>query len=182
MINISFLVTNTGNVTLTDVTVVDTQAAPAGPLTTGPTCPQATLAPGATQRCTGTYAVTQADIDHGTVSDTAVATGQTPLGTSPQPTFVSDDDALTVDVEPVPVVTPPAPGEPTPFVPGEPTPPIPTNPAPAVPPASTPDPPTGPTLPATGTDTTLPALIAAAVLAVGLTLRSSSRRRRHRRS
>ena len=182
VINLSFLVTNTGNVTLTDVTVVDTQAAPAGPLTTGPTCPQGTLAPGATRRCTGTYAVTRADIDHGTVSDTAVATGQTSLSTVAQPTFVSDDDALTVDVEQVLVVTPHAPGEPTPFVSGEPTPPDPTNPTPNVPAASTPEPPTASTLPATGTDTTLPALIAAAVLAVGLTLRASSRRGRHRPS
>jgi uncharacterized repeat protein (TIGR01451 family) len=83
VINLSFVVTNTGNVTLSKVTVIDTQTAPAGPLTSGPTCPQSTLAPGASETCTGTYTVTQADVNNGKVNDTAVASGTPPGSTTP---------------------------------------------------------------------------------------------------
>jgi uncharacterized repeat protein (TIGR01451 family) len=67
VITYSFLVTNTGNVTLTSVAVTATQAAPAGSLTSAPTCTSVTLASGASEPCTATYTVTQADIDNGTV-------------------------------------------------------------------------------------------------------------------
>ena len=70
-----FLVTNIGNVTLTDVTVTDTPV-----LTTGPTCPESTLAPGASETCTGTWTVTQANLTAGHVTDTAIATGTPPVG------------------------------------------------------------------------------------------------------
>jgi uncharacterized repeat protein (TIGR01451 family) len=72
-ITYSFLVTNTGNVTLTAITVADTQTAPAGALASGPTCPATTLDPGQTVTCTATYVVTQADLAKGSVADTAVA-------------------------------------------------------------------------------------------------------------
>ncbi|MDP9904650.1 beta strand repeat-containing protein [Arthrobacter bambusae] len=78
----SFVVANNGNVTLNNVAVTDTQAAPAGALTSGPTCPTTTLAPGASTTCTATYLTTQADLDHGTIKDSAVATGTTPTGGS----------------------------------------------------------------------------------------------------
>ncbi|EQM73701.1 DUF7507 domain-containing protein, partial [Microbacterium maritypicum] len=62
-INYSFLVTNTGNVTLTGVTVTETAFTGTG---TPPvvTCPAgaASLAAGATVTCTASYVVTQADI------------------------------------------------------------------------------------------------------------------------
>jgi uncharacterized repeat protein (TIGR01451 family) len=80
VITYDFAVTNTGNVTLTGLVVSDTQAAPAGPLTTGPDCPTTTLAPGATVTCSGTYAITQADLDHGSVDDVATATATPPGG------------------------------------------------------------------------------------------------------
>jgi uncharacterized repeat protein (TIGR01451 family) len=83
VISYSFLVTNTGNVTLSKVTVTDIQIAPAGPLTSGPTCPQPTLASGASETCTGTYTVTQADVNNGKVNDTAVASGTPPGSTTP---------------------------------------------------------------------------------------------------
>jgi uncharacterized repeat protein (TIGR01451 family)/fimbrial isopeptide formation D2 family protein len=89
-----FLVTNTGETTLTNVSVTDTSTAPAGPLTAGPTCPAAasSLAPGASVTCTGTYLVTQADMDNGSILDAATATGTTknlpPITTPPSPATV----------------------------------------------------------------------------------------------
>ncbi|MGD0376883.1 MAG: hypothetical protein ABSB01_20150, partial [Streptosporangiaceae bacterium] len=75
----SFLVTNTGDVTLAPVTIAETEFTGHG---TPPTvsCPAgaASLAPGDSVTCTATYTVTQADVDHGTVSNTATATGITP--------------------------------------------------------------------------------------------------------
>ena len=79
-ITYSFLVTNTGNVSLTGVAVNDTQIAPAGALATGPNCPSSTLAPGASETCTATYLVTQADVDNGSIDDTATASGTPPTG------------------------------------------------------------------------------------------------------
>ncbi|MCL2781872.1 MAG: hypothetical protein FWD74_10390, partial [Actinomycetia bacterium] len=82
VITFSFLVTNTGNVTLTDVSVTDVQAAPAGPLDGPIDCqqPLVVLTPGGQVTCTATYTLTQADVDAGGVGDTAVAHG-TPPGT-----------------------------------------------------------------------------------------------------
>ena len=75
----SFLVTNTGNVTLAPVTINDTEFTGHG---TRPvvTCPAgaASLAPAASVTCTATYTVTQADVDAGSVSNTATASGKTP--------------------------------------------------------------------------------------------------------
>ena len=84
----TFTVTNTGNVTLTGVGVTDAPTAPAGgvtatcqSLTTPPgTCSGATtsLVPGQTAIFSGTYTVTQADIDHGSIVDDATASGTPP--------------------------------------------------------------------------------------------------------
>ena len=82
-ITYSFLVKNTGNVTMSNVGVTDTQVAPAGALTSGPTCPVATLAPGASETCSATYTVTQADLNNGSVNDSAVAHGTPPGSTTP---------------------------------------------------------------------------------------------------
>jgi uncharacterized repeat protein (TIGR01451 family) len=76
----SFAVTNSGNVTLTGIAVADAQAPPAGPLDGPVTCPVTTLAPGTSTTCTATYTVTQADLDNGTVSDSATASGTPPSG------------------------------------------------------------------------------------------------------
>ncbi|ADB52439.1 DUF11 domain-containing protein [Conexibacter woesei] len=77
----SFLVTNTGDVTLAPVTVTDTSFSGSG---TPPaiSCPPAaaSLAPSASVTCTATYVVTQADVDTGVVANTAVATGDSPAG------------------------------------------------------------------------------------------------------
>ncbi len=68
----SFLVTNTGNTTLTDVKVVEGAFTGTGTMS-APTCPAgaASLAPGAKITCTATYVVTQADADAGKVTNTA---------------------------------------------------------------------------------------------------------------
>ncbi len=91
-IDYTFDVTNSGNVDLTDVGVIDNPQSPAGPLTTGPTCqslvnPAGTcsgattsLVPGQEAVFAATYVVTQADVDHGSVVDHATATGTTPSG------------------------------------------------------------------------------------------------------
>ncbi|MFI6423644.1 hypothetical protein [Promicromonospora sp. NPDC050880] len=82
----SFEVTNTGNVTLTDVEVDDSDFSGSGELSPVE-CPQeaGSLAPGATVTCTASYVVTQADLDSGELTNTATATG-TPPGDTPPPT------------------------------------------------------------------------------------------------
>ena len=57
------------------------------------TCPPGALAPGASVDCTATYTVTQADIDAGSIANTATATGTPPAGvTAP----VSPPSSVTV--------------------------------------------------------------------------------------
>ncbi|MGD2205129.1 DUF7507 domain-containing protein, partial [Microbacterium maritypicum] len=101
-IGYSFLVTNTGNVTLTDVSVDETAFTGTG---TAPvvTCPAgaASLAPGADVTCTASYVVTQADLDSGGVSNTATATGTPPSGEPP----VSPPSTIEVPVVPAPGIT-----------------------------------------------------------------------------
>ena len=70
----SFIVHNLGNVTLSAITVTDSKVSPI-------TCPSPTLAPNANETCTApAYTLTQADIDAGQVSNTAVAKGTAPDG------------------------------------------------------------------------------------------------------
>ena len=88
----TFLVRNTGTVTLTAVGVTDDQIAPAGALSTDPTCGSlagpagacagatTSLAPGQTATFTASYTVTQADLDHGSLGDSATASGLSPSG------------------------------------------------------------------------------------------------------
>ncbi|MGH1523014.1 DUF7507 domain-containing protein [Leifsonia sp. L25] len=70
----TFTVTNTGNTTLTGVDVTEVAFTGTGTAPT-PDCPTTTLAPAATVECNATYDVTAADVDAGTLSNTAVATG-----------------------------------------------------------------------------------------------------------
>ncbi len=62
----SFLVTNTGNRTLTDVTVEEGAFTGSGTLGAITPASVATLAPGASTTFTATYTLTQADVDRGT--------------------------------------------------------------------------------------------------------------------
>ncbi len=66
VISYSYLVTNTGNVTLTDaITVTDDK--------TTVTCGTTLLAPGGTITCTASYTITQADLDADSVTNVATA-------------------------------------------------------------------------------------------------------------
>ncbi len=73
----TLVATNTGNVTLTGVSITDAKL---GTLACTPTQP-ATLVPGAALSCTGTYLTTQPDVDAGKVDNTANAGGS--FGTAP---------------------------------------------------------------------------------------------------
>ena len=87
-ISYAFSVTNTGNVTLTNITLSD----PGVTISGGPI---ATLAVGAsdTTTCTGSYTLTQADINAGTKDNTATVTGTPPIGANVTNT-ASDSVAL----------------------------------------------------------------------------------------
>ena len=78
-IDYTFVVTNTGNVTLNPVQVVD-------PLVGDVSCPATVIAPQADITCTATYALTQADVDAGLVVNNATATGTPPTGAEVTPT------------------------------------------------------------------------------------------------
>jgi len=101
-ISFAFTVTNTGNVTLTNVTVTD--PLPGIVLTGGPI---ASLAPGARDSTTFTaaYLLTQADIDAGEVVNQATATGTPPTG--PSVADLSGADAATDAPTVVPVTQAP---------------------------------------------------------------------------
>ncbi len=69
----TFVLTNTGNVTLHSAGVTD-------PTVGTVNCPETTLAPGATTVCTTTYTLTQADVDAGHVPNTATGSAVPPTG------------------------------------------------------------------------------------------------------
>ncbi len=87
-ITYTFNVTNTGSVTLSIVLVTDDNIP-------GLNCPITDLAPGASTSCTGDYIVTQADVDAGTLTNNASATGQTAQGTQ-----VTETDSETSTLNP----------------------------------------------------------------------------------
>ncbi|WP_374006923.1 hypothetical protein [Leifsonia sp. LS-T14] len=83
----SFFVANTGNVPLSAVTVTETAFSGTG---TPPTvsCPTTVIPVNESTTCTGTYTITQADVDAGQVTNTASVTGNPPTG--PPVTDTSD--------------------------------------------------------------------------------------------
>jgi uncharacterized repeat protein (TIGR01451 family) len=77
-INYSYLVTNTGNVTLSGVGVVDAHIG-----LIGLSCPDTTLAPSTSETCSATYQVTPADLSTGSIVNTATAQGTPPGAATP---------------------------------------------------------------------------------------------------
>ena len=108
----TFVATNTGNVTLTGVGITDTQTAPSlntslsaitcqSLATPTATCSGSTttLLPGQSATFAANYTVTAADLTHGSVADSATATGTPPTGspvTSPPATLSLPAATLTV--------------------------------------------------------------------------------------
>ncbi|MEU8386364.1 hypothetical protein, partial [Streptosporangium sp. NPDC048865] len=99
-ITFSYVVVNTGNATLTGVEVEDTVFSGTGAPPVA-VCPVTTLAPGASTTCTSTYETTQADVDAGSVVNTAVASGTPPTG----PAVDSDPSTVTVTIAAAPGLT-----------------------------------------------------------------------------
>ncbi|MFI9630534.1 hypothetical protein, partial [Streptomyces sp. NPDC052042] len=101
-ITYTFVVTNTGNVTLKDVKVDEGEFTGTGKLSPI-SCPKeaASLAPGAQVTCTATYTVTQADVDAGSVKNSATGTGTPPKGEPP----VSPPSETTVPAPSDPALT-----------------------------------------------------------------------------
>ncbi|HEV3364570.1 MAG TPA: hypothetical protein VG795_10630 [Acidimicrobiia bacterium] len=71
LIPYTFTVTNVGNVTLHDVGLNDSKV-------TDPGCPVSELRPGEVTVCSGTYRVTQQDLNAGSIANQATAAGKTP--------------------------------------------------------------------------------------------------------
>lgn len=88
----SFLVTNTGDLTLSGIHVDDSAFSGTGTLG-AITCPVTTLAPLAQTTCTADYTLTQADVDAGTLTNTATAAGNPPGSTA---VVTSADSSATV--------------------------------------------------------------------------------------
>ncbi len=101
VIDYSFVVTNTGNVTVTNVSIDETAFDGSGSLSPA-VCPTTPLAPGAQVTCTASYTLTQADVDNGSVSNTATATGVPPGSLVPP---VSPPSTVRVPVDPAPAIT-----------------------------------------------------------------------------
>ena len=86
-----FQITNTGNVTLTGVDLDDTLLG-----YSNVTCGATTLAPGAQTSCSADYFLTQANVDAGSVSNTATACGDPPAGVTPTEVCGSDGTTTTI--------------------------------------------------------------------------------------
>jgi len=90
VISYSYDVENTGNVTLSNVAIADDKA-------TDESCPATptSLLPGGSISCTASYTITQADLDSGSVTNTAKATAKDPANEEVQ----SNEDSATVTLE-----------------------------------------------------------------------------------
>jgi uncharacterized repeat protein (TIGR01451 family) len=80
-ITYSFTITNTGNVTLSLVDLIDSLAGVSAPSVTWPDASKpGVVAPGQVATATSDYVITQADVDSGSVKNTATASGKPPIG------------------------------------------------------------------------------------------------------
>jgi len=92
VVTYTFVATNTGNVTLTDVTITDPKPGLSELSHTWPG-EERVLAPGQSVTATASYVLTQEDVDAGRVDNTATAVGTPPSGDD-----VEDEDPATVPV------------------------------------------------------------------------------------
>jgi len=86
VITYTFEVSNTGNVTITGPITVDDDR------TTDESCPAGDIAPGESLSCSATHAITQIDLDEGSITNTATASGMDPGGNP----VTSEADSTTV--------------------------------------------------------------------------------------
>ena len=94
----SYLVTNAGNVTLSNVNVVDDNGTPGNAADDFTINIPGTLAPGASTTVSSAATVlSQADVDAGSVHDIALATGTPPVGAN---VTASDDATVTIPANP----------------------------------------------------------------------------------
>ena len=95
LITYDYVVTNSGNATLTPVGVTDPQ-----PGLSPVTCPSSSVAPGTSETCTATYTTTQADVDAGRITNNATASGTPPVGP-----VATATDSLTIPSNQIPSVS-----------------------------------------------------------------------------
>ena len=93
-LNYTYTLTNTGNVTLGGpFEITDDRSTDAA-------CSDSTIAPGDSITCNGTYAVTQVDLDVGSVTNTATGTGM--FGAEP---ITSNSDSVTILADQKPAIS-----------------------------------------------------------------------------
>ncbi|MBO9523210.1 MAG: DUF11 domain-containing protein [Nocardioidaceae bacterium] len=105
----TFVATNTGGTTLTDVQIAESAfnglGAPMSALTGCTPALGATLAPGETMTCTASYVVTQADVDRFAADGTTLDNGASATGTPPTGPPVSDSATASLTATPAPAIT-----------------------------------------------------------------------------
>lgn len=97
-ITYTFVVTNTGNIAIDDIAIDEQEFSGKGTLPE-PTCSPTSAAPGDRVTCTSVYTVVAADLVDGVLTNTAIATGSTPLGNAVQS---AEAKAQLVTVKPAP--------------------------------------------------------------------------------
>lgn len=101
LVDYAFRVTNTGTVDLANPAVTELAFSGSG-MAPAVVCPPTVLTPDASVTCTATYAVTQSDVDAGSITNTATATATAPNGFEPP---VSDPSSAEVSILPVPALS-----------------------------------------------------------------------------
>lgn len=100
-INYTLIITNTGNVTLTGVNITDALDGISDITYNWDGCvAEGTLSPGQSATATATYALTQDDVENGSVTNTATAHGNPPTGDE-----VTDDDDAKTDIDSAPAIS-----------------------------------------------------------------------------
>lgn len=96
-ITYSFEVTNTGNIAIDNVAIDEGEFSGKGEFA-DPECPTGALEPGASVTCTSVYTAVAADITGDNLTNTATATGETPMGKP----VVSEESAAELETVPAP--------------------------------------------------------------------------------